>query len=184
MNILIGVTGGISAYKAADLIGALKHEGYSNNRVIMTERAKDFITPLTLATLAKSPVYDDAREWAPHGRVDHIELAEWADTFVIVPATANTIAKMAYGMADNLLTSTYLAYNFPFSSGKRVVVCPAMNNRMYDSMTTQDNLKVLFNKDDHVIIPPVEGMLACGTMGIGKLAPTKVIVQTIKDLHR
>jgi phosphopantothenoylcysteine decarboxylase/phosphopantothenate--cysteine ligase len=184
MNILIGVTGGISAYKAADLIGALKHEGYSGIRVIMTERAKDFITPLTLATLSKSSVYDDAKEWAPHGRVDHIELAEWADTFVIAPATANTIAKMVHGIADNLLTSTYLAYNFPYSTGKRVVVCPAMNNRMYDSKVTQNNIRVLFNKDDHFIVPPVEGMLACGTLGIGKLAPTRTIIQVIKDLHK
>lgn len=183
MNILIGVTGGISAYKAADLIGALKHEGFSNIRVIMTERAKDFITPLTLATLAKSPVYDDTGEWAPHGRVDHIELAEWADTFVIVPATANTIAKIAHGIADNLLTSTYLAYNFPYSSGKRIVICPAMNNRMYENKITQNNLKV-FHTAYHTIVPPVEGLLACGTVGIGKLAPTRIIIQAIKDLHR
>jgi len=184
MNILIGVTGGISAYKAADLIGALKHEGYNNIRVIMTERAKDFITPLTLATLSRNPVYDDSSEWAPHGRVDHIELAEWAQIFIIAPATANTIAKIANGTADNLLTSTFLAYNFPYVSGKRSIICPAMNNRMYEHEFTQDNIKKIERISNNLIIPPVEGMLACGTVGIGKLAPTKSIVQALKEIYQ
>lgn len=184
MNILIGVTGGISAYKAADLIGALKHEGYSSIRVIMTERSKHFITPLTLATLSKHPVYDDSSEWAPHGRVDHIELAEWAQIFIIAPATANTIAKIANGTADNLLTSTFLAYNFPYVSGKRSIICPAMNNRMYENETTQENMRKIRNISTNIIVPPVEGMLACGTIGIGKLAPTRSIVEVTKRIYR
>jgi phosphopantothenoylcysteine decarboxylase len=182
MNILLGVTGGISAYKAADIIGALKYDGHESIRVIMSEKAKEYITPLTLATLSKGPVYDDMLEWTPHGRVDHIELAEWAEVFIIAPASANTIAKLAYGFADNLLTSTYLAFYCAEGTGKSFILCPAMNNRMYENETTQGNILKL-KKPNHYIIPPVEGMLACGTIGIGKLTPTKTIIDTINRIY-
>jgi phosphopantothenoylcysteine decarboxylase len=181
MNVLLGVTGGISAYKAADLIGALRYSGHENIRVIMTERAKEYITPLTLATLSRGPIYDDILEWTPHGRVDHIELSDWAQLFIIAPASANTIAKLAYGFADNLLTSTYLAFHCPVKSSKFFILCPAMNNRMYENDVTQMNILKL-KKSNHYIIPPVEGMLACGTVGIGKLAPTKTIINTINEV--
>lgn len=180
-NILLGVTGGISAYKAADLIGALKKFDHVI-RVIMTNRAKDFITPLTLATLSKHPVYDDAGEWAPTGRIDHIELPEWADIFLIAPATANTIAKLAQGIGDNLLTSAYLAFNYSRKEKKLAVICPAMNTYMWYSPETQKNTEVLQKKVNHYIIEPVEGLLACGAYGIGKLAPTKTIVDIIQEL--
>src|SRR4030042_374195 len=144
MNILLGVTGGISAYKAADIIGALKKFEHSI-KVIMTNRAKDFITPLTLATLSKNTVYDDQTEWASHGRIDHIELPKWADVFVIAPATANTLAKMAQGIADNLLTSAYLAYD----KTKPVIYCPAMNNKMYEDDRTTKNLQTIEKCPNH-----------------------------------
>ena len=178
-KILLGVTGGISAYKAADIIGALKRNHHTI-RVIMTDRAKDFITPLTLATLSKHPVYDDAGEWAPTGRIDHIELSDWADIFLVAPATANTIAKMAHGIADNLLTSSYLAFNYNRREKKLVYICPAMNTYMWYSPETQKNIEVLQEKVNHYIIEPVEGLLACGSYGIGKLAPTAAIVGTLK----
>jgi phosphopantothenoylcysteine decarboxylase len=134
-NIILAVTGGIAAYKVADLAGALVKEDFAV-KVIMTESAKKFITPLTLSTLSRNPVYDDAMEWAADGPIKHIELAKWCDLFVVVPATANTIAKMAQGIADNLLTSTYLA----LPDDKNVLVCPAMNTRMWDAKQTQVNL--------------------------------------------
>jgi len=179
MNILIGITGGISAYKGADLIGGLKNY-YKDIKVIMTERSKDFITPLTIATLSKSPVYDDTTEWAPHGRVDHVELANWADVFVVAPATANTIAKLVIGMADNLLTSTYLAFEWSGKKNRYFVVCPAMNTKMYNSSVTQKNILELSERVNHIVIPPVEGLLACGDFGMGKLAPTKTIIEEIR----
>lgn len=181
MNVLFGVTGGIAAYKAADIISALKTKGHTI-KVIMTEKAKEFITPLTLSSLSKNPIYDDKTEWAPHGRIDHIELPEWADIFIVAPATANTIAKLVHGIADNLLTSTYLAFNCNLLPNKRFIFCPAMNTRMYEDENTKNNFKVLLQKSNHTIIPAVEGFLACGAFGIGKLAPTKTIVDYIERL--
>jgi len=171
-NIILAVTGGIAAYKVADLAGALIKEK-NQVKIIMTENAKKFITPLTLATLSKNPVYDDASEWAPDGVIKHIDLAKWCDLFVVVPATANTIAKMAEGKADNLLTSTYLAL-----SGKRVLVCPAMNTHMWFAVETQNNIKKITSVQVRVL-PPEEGLLACGDYGIGKLPKVRTIVEAI-----
>lgn len=182
MKILIGVTGGISAYKAADLIGALKKYEYEI-KVIMTNRAKDFITPLTLSTLSKNPVYDDTQEWAPHGRIDHIELAEWADLFVIAPATANTIAKIANGIADNLLTSTYLAFDWEGAS-KFLLLCPAMNTHMYVNEQTTLNIQKIINRRNHVLLQPDRGMLACGKIGVGKLSGTRTIIEKIGKIKK
>jgi phosphopantothenoylcysteine decarboxylase len=185
LNIILGVTGGIAAYKVADLAGALVKEDFTV-KIIMTESAKKFITPLTLATLSKNPVYDDVAEWTADGPIKHIELAKWCDLFVVVPATANTIAKMAHGMADNLLTSTYLA----LPPNKGVLICPAMNTRMWEAEQTKDNLALLkTNKDidndgkssNFSILQPEEGMLACGDVGMGKLPSVRTIVGTIKS---
>jgi phosphopantothenoylcysteine decarboxylase len=185
LNIILGVTGGIAAYKVADLAGALVKEDFTV-KIIMTESAKKFITPLTLATLSKNPVYDDVAEWTADGTIKHIELAKWCDLFVVVPATANTIAKMAHGMADNLLTSTYLA----LPPNKGVLICPAMNTRMWEAEQTKDNLALLkTNKDidndgkssNFSILQPEEGMLACGDVGMGKLPSVRTIVGTIKS---
>jgi len=181
MKILLGVTGGIAAYKAADIIGALKKYNHEI-KVIMTNRAKDFITPLTLATLSKNPVYDDVQEWAPHGRIDHIELAEWADMLVIAPATANTIAKLVNGIADNLLTSTYIAIDWTKKSNKQFLFCPAMNTIMYENEKTTHNIDMLFKRHNHNIVSAEYGMLACGAQGVGKLANTKTIIERINGI--
>lgn len=174
-NIILAVTGGIAAYKAADIASVLTAEMY-NVKVIMTESAKKFITPLTLATLSKNPVYDDASEWSPDGVIKHIELAKWCDLFVIVPATANTISKIGNGVADNLLTSAYLA----LPPDKKVLICPAMNTRMWDAKITQENLRD--GRKNRDILYPEEGRLACGDIGVGKLPSTKKIIDTIKYL--
>lgn len=179
MNIIIGVTGGISAYKVADLIGALRHCGHTNIKVVMTQRAKDFITPLTLASLSHHPIYDDLTEWAPHGRIDHIELADWANVLAVVPATANTIGKMANGISDNLLTSLYAAFSSEDRHDKNCVICPAMNTHMYNNLITRSNIGILLKKENHYIVGPVEGVLACGSIGVGKLSPTKDILKAI-----
>ena len=191
LNIILAVTGGIAAYKVADLAGALVKENFAV-KVIMTENAKKFITPLTLSTLSRNPVYDDAAEWAANDQVKHIELAKWCDLFVVVPATANTIAKMANGIADNLLTSTYLAL-----PGTKVLICPAMNTRMWEARQTQANLNMLSNGESHhwlsdqnsevpgfhcKILPPEEGMLACGDVGMGKLPSVRTIVAEIHKI--
>lgn len=171
-NILIGVTGGIAAYKVADITGALLKYGHSV-RIIMTENSKKFITPLTLSTLSKNPVFDDASEWASDGIIKHIELSKWASIFVIVPATANTITKIAESIADNLLTSAYLAFN------KKVVICPAMNTNMWDKLHFQRRLNILRERYNHFILDPEVGLLACGDTGMGKLPSTKKIVEYI-----
>jgi phosphopantothenoylcysteine synthetase/decarboxylase len=175
---LIGVTGGIAAYKVADIAGALIKNGHEV-KIIMTENAKKFITPLTMATMSKNPVYDDASEWAADGPIKHIELSKWATVFVIVPATANTITKIATGIADNLLTSTYLAFNVS-EKYRAVVVCPAMNTNMWEKSWFQDHLKIISSRYHHWIIPPEEGLLACGDVGMGKLPSTRTIVEKLQ----
>jgi phosphopantothenoylcysteine decarboxylase/phosphopantothenate--cysteine ligase len=178
MKILIGVTGGIAAYKVADLASVLANGKTGTEhevKIIMTENAKKIITPLTLATMSKNEVYDDAIEWQESGAVVHIELAKWADMFVVVPATANTITKLALGITDNLLTSVYLA----LPEHIRVVICPAMNTRMWEKMHIQRNLMDLRSRPLHTIIDPEVGLLACGDTGIGKLPSVKKIAEVI-----
>ncbi len=182
---LIGVTGGIAAYKVADIAGALIKNGHEV-KIIMTESAKKFITPLTLATMSKHPVYDDASEWTADGPIKHIDLAKWATIFAIIPATANTITKIATGIADNLLTSTYLALNVSGDNILRgspyrgIVICPAMNTNMWNKYWIQDHLKILSGRYHHLIVPPEEGLLACGDVGMGKLPSTRTIVEKLQ----
>ncbi|MBC7293229.1 MAG: hypothetical protein H5T84_03815, partial [Thermoleophilia bacterium] len=135
--VLLGVTGGIAAYKAAELLRGLQRAGMEV-RVIMTRTATQFVTPLTFETLSGQPVrLDDQSQLRPDGTITHIEDSREADIMVIAPATANTLAKMANGIADNLLTSMYLAF------GKTVVVAPAMNTNMWEHPATQRNVEVL-----------------------------------------
>ena len=178
MNFLIGVTGGIAAYKAADIVGALLKSKDVSVKVIMTESAKKFITPLTLATLSKGPIFDDAAEWQPDGVIKHIELSKWADVFVIVPATANTISKITSGIADNLLTSTYLAFS---QKEKKIYVCPAMNTHMWEKNEIQIYIKWLESRPNHFVIHPEVGLLACGDYGTGKLPSTRTIVEKLME---
>jgi len=182
-RIIIGITGGISAYRIPDLAGALIKNGWEI-KVVMTEAAKKFITPLTMATLAKGPIYDDNSEWAADGVIKHIELGKWlkdqaTDMLVIAPATANTIAKMAKGIADNLLSSLYLA-RLPDT---RVVIFPAMNTRMWENDMTQKHIARLRHRSFHKVVDPEVGLLACGDVGIGKLPSVRTIVTEIEG-HR
>lgn len=162
-HILLGITGSIAAYKAAMLIRALVKEG-AEVRVVITQSAKDFITPLTLATLCKHPILVDNFDPTNGAWNSHISLGEWADHYLIAPATANTLAKMAHGIADNLLLCTYLSARCPVS------VAPAMDLDMYRHTATQHNLEILRDRYGVHIIEPGDGELASGLVGKGRMA--------------
>lgn len=171
-NILLGVSGGIAAYKVLDLCSRLKKSG-ANLKIIMTKSATEFINPLSFETMGKCQVYTDLFT-GHHEKVHHIEVAKWADLMLIAPASANTIAKMANGIADNFLLSTYLACD------KDVFIAPAMNTNMLKAKATQRNLKIL--KDDGVrIIKPEPGLLACNTIGDGRLEEPIEIIDYLED---
>lgn len=175
-NILLGVTGGIAAYKSAELIRLFKKEGF-NVKVIMTENSKQFITPLTLAVLSENKVcttlFSEDKE---DNEIRHISLAQWADIIIIAPATANTIAKIAHGIADDILTSTVLAF-----SGK-LFFAPAMNSVMINNPIYQENTKYLLGKG-YFFINSEKGSLACGDYGDGRMVEPKNIVNFIKKQY-
>lgn len=174
-HILLGVTGSIAAYKAAMLIRALVREG-AEVRVVMTQSAKDFITPLTLATLCKHPILVDNFDPTNGAWNSHISLGEWADHYLIAPATANTLAKMAGGVADNLLLCTYLSARCPVS------VAPAMDLDMYRHAATQHNLGILHDRYGVSIIEPGDGELASGLVGKGRMAEPEEICTFLRTL--
>lgn len=161
-KILLGVSGGIAAYKAAELTRALIKEG-AEVQVILTGRAEAFVTPLTLATLSGKPVARTEFLPEPSPTIAHIELARWGDALVVAPATANELARLARGLGDDLLSTVYLAFNGP------VVVAPAMNPKMWDHPETRENIERL-SRRGVVIVPPEEGVMACGDEGAGRLA--------------
>ncbi len=170
-NVLLGVTGGIAAYKAAYLASALKKEG-ADVQVVMTENAAQFITPLTFETLTGNPVYTDTFKREADFDVAHVTLAKKTDIAVIAPATANVLAKMACGIADDMLTTTILALECP------VFAAPAMNTAMYKNKVTQQNIDKL--KELGVrFIQPAEGLLACGDTGVGRMAEPDEIVTAL-----
>ncbi|WP_076415162.1 bifunctional phosphopantothenoylcysteine decarboxylase/phosphopantothenate--cysteine ligase CoaBC [Shewanella sp. UCD-KL12] len=172
-NILLAIGGGIAAYKSADLIRRLKERGF-DVRVVMSQSAKEFITPLTLQALSGYPVASDLLDTAAEAAMGHIELAKWADLVVVAPATANLIARINAGMADELITTTCLATEAP------VVICPAMNRQMYRSQVTQENLSNLL-KRDIIIWGPGSGSQACGDIGPGRmLEPTDIADRTLQ----
>ncbi len=176
-RILIGVTGGISAYKTLDIIRQLSKNG-QDVRVILTENAQKFVTPLTVRTLAQNAVYIDGAEWN-HSNLTHIELSKWADLVLIAPLTANTLAKIAHGFADNLLTSLILALhtNIP------LLIAPAMNTQMWKQSVTQDNLlRTRTFYPSMTCIDPREAELACGDVGVGAMAETEKILSQIENL--
>ena len=172
-RIILAVSGSISAYKAADLTSKLKKKGYEVN-VIMTEAAQAFITPLTLQVLSKNPVHTDVMEEKLAERINHIDLGKEADLFIVVPASANTIAKLAHGMADNMLTATALA--LPSTTPK--LIAPAMNTKMYENPLTRKNLDTLHDLGYQEILPK-SGLLACGDTGRGDLADIDIILEAI-----
>jgi phosphopantothenoylcysteine decarboxylase/phosphopantothenate--cysteine ligase len=180
-TIVLGVTGGIAAYKAAEVVRLLVKDG-ATVRVIMTKNAQEFITPLTLQTLSGNPVSTDTFDLTQESEIGHIRLADSADLVLIAPATANVIAKLAHGQADDLLTTVLLATTAP------VLVAPAMNVHMYAHPIVQENMRKLAGLG-YGFIEPTEGFLACGYEGKGRLADPEDIIEearaalTKKDLR-
>jgi len=172
-KILLGITGGIAAYKTASIVRRLVRAG-SEVRVIMTPSAKDFITPLTMATLSKNPVLTEAFDTESGSWNSHIDLGIWADIFLIAPATANTMAKMASGIADNLLLTTYL------SARGQVFIAPSMDVDMFEHVATIENLRKLEDRNVKVI-QPATGELASGLEGKGRMAEPEEIVEQISS---
>ena len=174
-NILLGVTGGIAAYKAAALASSLRKAG-ANVQVVMTKNAMEFITPLTFETLTGNPVITDTFRHELNWDVAHVSLAKKTDFAIIAPATANIIAKMAAGLADDMLSTTFLALRCP------VFVAPAMNTAMYENSVVQCNIEKIKAYGCH-IIQPGEGFLACGDTGMGRMAePEQIIEAVVKTL--
>ena len=173
-RIVLGVTGGIAAYKAAELVRELVRRG-AKVRVVMTDHACKFVTPLTFETLSGNPV---AKElfWVPgEFEIGHIALAEFAELVVIAPATANIIGKMAAGIADDLLTTVLLATDTP------ILICPAMNAKMYANSIVKENLARLVSRG-HTILEPGYGELACRVEGQGRLAEPQAIAEEIEAI--
>lgn len=173
-TVVVGVTGSIAAYKAADLVSGLVKMGVDVFPVL-TPAATKLIAPLTLSTLARQPAIHDmwaeGNDWQP----DHISLADRADLLLVAPATANTLANFAHGLAPDLLSSIYLATRAP------VLLAPAMNGKMLEHPATRDNLQRLRQRGHH-FVDPVEGMLACGYEGVGKLAPVETILHVARGI--
>lgn len=173
-EVVLGVTGSIAAYKACEVVRRLR-EARIEITVVMTEAAMKFVAPLTFQTLSGRPVFtgmfSPVREWNPV----HLSLAERAGVILIAPATANVIGKIAAGIADELLTATVLAAKVP------VVICPAMNERMYRNKIVQENLARL-KKAGYEFIGPERGKLASGCEGLGRLARIETIVARVKEL--
>lgn len=173
-TIVLGVSGGIAAFKAAQLTSNLIKKGY-DVEVIMTKNATQFITPLTFESLTKHNVMVDTFEKVADRSVKHISIAQRADLFVIIPATANIIAKVVYGIADDMLSTTFLAAKCP------KVICPAMNTNMYENPVTQRNLKMAIDLG-YELLEPEKGYLACGDVGTGKLADIAIIERKIEEM--
>lgn len=173
-TIVVGITGGIAAYKAAELVSKLTQAG-ARVEVIMTEAATEFISPLTLRSLTNRPVVTNMWEFASEFSVEHVALAEAADIVVIAPATANTIAKLAAGIAEDMLGCTVLATKAP------VVVAPAMHSGMWENTVTQENVFKLKERG-FVFVEPEYGRLASGGVGIGRLADIEKIIATINQV--
>ena len=177
-NILLGITSSISAYKANELVRLYKKNGF-NVKVILSENALNFVSPLVLETLSENKIY--YKQFETRDNVEHIALADWADTFVIAPITANTISKIATGIADNLLTSVFCAY---LGYKKPILLAPAMNTGMWENPIVQENIKKLESIGCN-LIQPDDGFLACGTTGKGRLAEISYIYHaTLRTLYQ
>ena len=173
-TVVLGITGGIACWQTPEIIGRLR-DLMLNVYCIMTKSATEFITPLTLQVSSQNPVAVDMFERRKEWNIAHITLADIADLFLIVPATANTIAKIANGIGDDLLSTTVLATRAP------VVIAPAMNPNMYSNQITQSNIKKLKERSFH-FIDPEYGKTACETEGVGRLARISVIINKVMNL--
>ncbi|WP_330148679.1 bifunctional phosphopantothenoylcysteine decarboxylase/phosphopantothenate--cysteine ligase CoaBC [Shewanella oncorhynchi] len=172
-NVLLGIGGGIAAYKSADLVRRLKERGF-DVRVVMSQSAMEFITPLTLQALSGHPVASSLLDPAAEAAMGHIELARWADLVIIAPATANLLARINAGMADELITTTCLATEAP------IALCPAMNQQMYRNLATQANLTSLASRG-FTLWGPASGSQACGEVGPGRMLEPLEIAELASD---
>ena len=172
-HIVLGITGSIAAYKACLIIRQLVREG-AEVQVVITPAGKEFITPLTLSTLTRKPVISDFFDRRDGSWNSHVDLGQWADAMLIAPATASTIGKMAHGVADNMLITTYLSMKAP------VFVAPAMDLDMYRHPSTQKNLELLRGFGNY-IIEPTEGELASGLEGKGRMEEPDNIVRVLNE---
>ncbi|MGF1656546.1 MAG: flavoprotein [Verrucomicrobiales bacterium] len=174
-SVVLGVSGSIAAYKAAELTSLLRREGGLSVFPVLTENGSKFITPLTLQTLAREPVIVDLWEEGQGWQPGHIELADQASLLILAPATAHLIAQLAHGLAPDALTSIYLAYRGP------VLIAPAMNGHMWQHPATQSNVAILRDRGHH-FIGPEDGMQACGYSGEGRLWPVNGIFRRAMEL--
>jgi phosphopantothenoylcysteine decarboxylase / phosphopantothenate---cysteine ligase len=181
MRITLGVTGGVAAYKAAELVRRLQQDNFTV-QVVMTRSAREFITPLTFAALTGQKVITDLfaesnGEANLESAIEHIAVAQRTDLLLVAPATADILAKLARGIADDFLTTLYLASTAP------VVVAPAMNVNMWNHAATQENVRLLRDRGVHIVNPD-EGYLACGMTGAGRLAGQEQIVAAVRETLR
>jgi phosphopantothenoylcysteine decarboxylase / phosphopantothenate---cysteine ligase len=175
-RVLVAVGGGIAAYKVCQLVSSLVQAGMQV-RVMLTNSAQQFVTPLSFSTLSRSPAYTDQDFWqGDRSRPLHIELGEWAELIVLAPLTANTLGKLAHGLADNLVTNTILASTCP------VIAAPAMNTDMWEQKTVQRNWHTLLEDDRYHAANPGSGLLACDRVGPGRMAEPETLLLQIQSL--
>jgi phosphopantothenoylcysteine decarboxylase/phosphopantothenate--cysteine ligase len=175
-QVLLGISGGIAAYKICEVASTLA-KGGASVRAILTESAQTFITPLSFSTLCRHPAYTDQAFWHPaQPRPLHIELGEWAEVMLIAPLTAHTLAKLAHGLADNLLTNTVLASRCP------ILLAPAMNTDMWQQAIVQQNWQRLQQQERFHTLSPKEGMLACDRRGAGRMAEPSTLLNHLQSL--
>ena len=175
-KILLIICGGIAAYKSLEIIRLLKKNG-SSVKTILTNNAKNFITPLSAASLSQEKVYTDLFNSDNESEMDHISLSRWADLILIAPATANTISKISFGLSDDLASTVV------FASDKKIFIAPAMNVRMWEHQSNKNNLKKLIDFG-HEIIGPEVGEMACGEYGMGKMSEPETIINYIKGYFK
>ena len=175
-KVVVGVTGGIAAYKSCELVRLLASDG-ADTHVVMTRGATQFVTPMTFQALSKNPVRTEIFDLTEESRMGHIELADLADLIVIAPASADFIAKAAHGICDDLLTTVVCATRAP------VILCPAMNVHMFENAIVQENIARL-KKLGWQVVGPAEGDLACGYEGAGRLVEPEGIVIEVKKMLR
>jgi len=174
-NILVGVCGGIAAYKTCELVRLLVKGGYMV-KVVMTDAAAEFVTPLTFQTLSRNSVYIGMFDLAQEENIRHISLADWADLAVIAPASANTLSKIAYGICDNLLTSIVCA----LPQKTKVIFAPAMNENMWNNPLIRENIKILKQIKNYKVLNAGKGELACGITGCGRMAEPAEIFSALR----
>ena len=175
-KILLIICGGIAAYKSLEVIRLLRKNG-SSVKTILTKNAKNFITPLSVASLSQEKVYTDLFNSDNESEMDHISLSRWSDLILIAPATANTISKISFGLSDDLASTVV------FASDKKIFIAPAMNVRMWEHQSNKDNLKKLIDFD-HEIIGPEIGEMACGEYGMGKMSEPETIINHINNYFK